>query len=78
VIIDPRGLTVIEWTDYMADELVGFSLPPRLDDPEQWRMWALIVSQSPAVAAFNPPNPLQYLDWSEWAERFNQTVDLPT
>jgi len=78
VIIDPRGLTVIEWTDYMSDELQGFSLPPRLDDPSQWQGWALSVCQSPRIASFNPPNPLQYSDWMEWAERFNQVVNLPT
>lgn len=78
MIIDPRGLTVIEWTDYMTDELVGFSAPPRLDDPAEWRTWALAVCQSPRIAAFNPPSPIHFRDWREWAERFNQTVDLPT
>lgn len=78
MIIDPRGLSVIEWTDYMNDELIGYSQPPRLDDPDEWRAWALIVSQSPRIAAFNPPNPAQFTDWAEWAERFNQVVDLPT
>jgi hypothetical protein len=78
VIIDPRGLTVIEWTDYMNDELLGFSLPPRLDSESDWQGWALSVCQSPRIAAFNPPNPLHYLDWMEWADRFNQAVELPT
>jgi hypothetical protein len=78
MIIDPRGLSVVEWTDFMADELVRYSLPPRLDDPTRWQAWALSVCQSPRIAAFNPPNPLTYSHWSEWAERFNQTVDLPT
>ena len=74
--IDPRGLSVIEWTDFMAAELLGFSQPPRLDDPERWQMWALIVNQSPRIAKFNPPIPSEYTDWRDWAERFNQTVSL--
>jgi hypothetical protein len=78
MIIDPRGLSVIEWTDFMTDELSGFSTPPRLDDPQQWQGWALVVCQSPRIARFNPPNPYQYANWLEWAERFNQTVELPT
>lgn len=78
MIIDPRGLSVIEWTDYMTDELVGFSAPPRLDDPAEWLAWALAVCQSPRIAAFNPPSPIPFRDWREWAERFNQVVDLPT
>lgn len=76
--IDPRGLSVIEWTDFMVTQLVGYSLPPRLDRSDDWRGWALTVCQSPRVAEFNPPNPLEYADWLTWAERFNQTVFLPT
>ena len=76
--IDPRGLSVFEWTDFMATELLGRSLPPRLDDSDKWKGWALQVCQSPRIAAFNPPNPLQFDDWRQWAERFNQTVDLST
>lgn len=78
MIIDPRGLSVIEWTDYMADELVGYTLAPRLDVPALWQSWALSVCQAQRIAQFNPPNPLEYADWSEWAERFNQTVELRT
>lgn len=77
-VIDPRGLSVIEWTDYMNDSLLGFSLAPRLDHPDEWRGWALAVCQSPRISARNPPNPLQYDNWQEWAERFNQAVELPT
>lgn len=74
--IDPRGMTVTQWTDFMAQNLTGYSQPPRLDDPGEWHMWALIVSQSPRIATFNPPNPLEFTDWRQWAERFNQTVTL--
>lgn len=74
--IDPRGLTVTQWTDAMTLQLTGMSQPPRLDSPTVWQQWALVVSQSPHIALFNPPNPLQYRDWREWAERFNQTVPL--
>jgi hypothetical protein len=76
--IDPRGLTVTQWTDFMTLNLIGYSQPPRLDDPEEWQMWALLVVQSPRIASFNPPNPLEFRDWLQWAERFNQTVDLAT
>jgi hypothetical protein len=78
MIIDPRGLSVIEWTDFMADELSGFSTAPRLVSPEDWQGWALAVCQSPRIAAFNPPNPTVFASWLEWAERFNSAVDLPT
>lgn len=78
MIINPIGLTVMQWTDAMTLELLGFSQPPRLDSPIQWQQWALAVSQSPRIARFNPPNPLQFADWRDWAARFNQSVDLNT
>lgn len=76
--IDPHGLSVMQWTDFMTQNLTGFSEPPRLDNPDDWHVWALTVTLSPRIAAFNPPNPLQFSDWRQWAERFNQTVVLPT
>lgn len=76
--INPRGLTVTEWTDAMTLQLTGLSIPPRLDDPDAWIGWALVVNQSPHIATFNPPNPYAFVDWHNWAERFNQTVILTT
>ena len=74
--IDPRGMTVMQWTDAMTLELTGRSIPPRLDSPRTWQAWALVVSQSPRIATSNPPNPLEFDDWRDWAQRFNQTVNL--
>lgn len=76
--INPIGLTTLEWTDAMTLQLTGYSQPPRLDDPERWQEWALVVSQSPRIAALNPPGPYLFTDWRDWATRFNQTVVLTT
>jgi len=74
--IDPRGMTVTQWTDAMAIDLTGKSSPPRLDSAATWQQWALTVIQSPRIAVTNPPNPLQYADWLEWAIRFNEATEL--
>jgi hypothetical protein len=76
--INPRGMTVTEWTDFMTQPLTGFSQPPRLDNPDEWQLWALLVVLSPRIAAMNPPNPLEFQNWLNWAERFNETVTLPS
>jgi hypothetical protein len=76
--IDPRLLTTIQWTDAMTLQLVGYAQPPRLDEPERWQEWALVVNLAPRIAAFNPPNPYAFNDWRDWATRFNQAVDLTT
>lgn len=75
--IDPRGMTVIEWTDRMALPLDSMVIPERLDDPKQWREWATNILDTPNFEGQNAPNPYQFDDWREWAMRFNQVVDLP-
>lgn len=75
-IVDPRGSTVIEWTDYMGSNLEAFGPLPRVDDESDWRDWAVAANQFPQVAAVNPPNPYDYEDWEAWAMRFIQSVDL--
>ena len=73
--INPRGMTVIEWTDRMIPELMQKGgVVGRLFEPEQWREWAagviLIDTRWQGVA----PNPYQFEHWDDWAERFLQTT----
>lgn len=74
MIIDPRGLTVKEWCDYMVDELYQFGTIPTLQRERAWPQWAMAVIQLPGIAKFSPPDPRGFSTWLEWAERFNQTV----
>ena len=75
--IDPRGMSVIEWTDSMGLVLSSMVIPERLDDPEQWREWAANILDTPSLEGQNAPNPYQFESWRDWAMRFNQVVDLP-
>lgn len=72
--IDPRFMSVLEWTDRMSASLPFPAL--RLFDPVKWREWARNTIQYPQVSVFNPPDPDQFEEWREWAERFNQVVEL--
>lgn len=74
--IDPRGLDVIEWCDYMVDELNQFGPVPRLLDPREWRAWGEVVIQFQGLLKYSPPEPRFFDEWREWAERFNQAVTL--
>jgi hypothetical protein len=75
-VIDPRGLTAVQWTDFMILQLDPFAELPSIDSEDEWRIWALVANQSPAIAKTNPPDPWGFNDWREWAMRFNQVVDL--
>ena len=74
--IDPRFHTVLEWTDFTGAELESFGTVMRLDTPENWRDWAAHAISLGGLQAKNAPNPYQFDDWREWAERFNQVVQI--
>lgn len=75
--IDPRGMTLTDWTDNMSFILDKMVLVERLDNEEEWREWATNIIDTPTFEGQNVPNPYQFDDWREWAMRFNQVVDLP-
>lgn len=72
--IDPRYCTVQEWTDSMTFPLIDKVKAPRLDNPDNWKEWALTVVQSAKISSFNPPDPRMFDDWREWAFRLNQVL----
>ncbi len=75
--IDPRYMTVTEWADRMNLLVDPICLPERLDDPEEWQDWATNLMDSCTNEGQNIPDPYAYDNWMDWAERFNQVVELP-
>jgi hypothetical protein len=74
--VDPRYLEVIEWTDYMIPVLTQRGADVgRLESPDQWQEWARSVILSNNRYQATAPNPYQFYDWREWAERFLQVMD---
>lgn len=69
--IDPRGMTVLDWTDSMAPVLDRYGVTARLDDPTQWREWGRLICDIPAVRAQAPPEPEMFDDWMMWAMEFD-------
>ena len=76
-VIDPRGMSVIDWTDNMGFLLDKMVTVERLDDPTKWREWATNILDTPNFEGQNAPDPYQFESWVEWAMRFNQVVELP-
>jgi hypothetical protein len=75
-VIDPRHLTVHEWTDAVNLLLATQAPTPKLADAAGWQQWAETLIQTPSVALFTPPDPKGYADWRQWAERFVECVSL--
>lgn len=76
-VIDPRYFDVMTWTDRMAQILGPITPPEKLVNAEEWREWAVNLLDTPTKEGQNAPNPYQFDSWQEWAERFNQVVELP-
>lgn len=74
--INPHGLTVQEWCDYMVDEVLHFGQAPFLQDEREWQQWGQEINKLPGVAKHNPPNPAFFNNFYDWAERFNSAVPL--
>lgn len=74
--IDPRGVTLTQWANFTTPLLAPFGISPILITEEAWRPWARSVIQLPGIAQQRPPDPEAFLDWREWAFRFNQAVAL--
>ena len=73
-VINPQGMGAVEWCDRTINVLVSLVRPIKLDREENWGTWALHVIQAPGIEVAPPPSPLQYSDWREWADRFNQAI----
>lgn len=69
--INPIGMDVIEWTDKMVPLLLQSSgTVGKLEDPDQWQEWASAVILLDNQWQGTAPNPYQFTDWKDWAERF--------
>lgn len=73
--IDPRGLTVVEWCDRMIPALESYGTIGRLDNPDEWRDWARRAYNLTASLRQNVPSPDWFSDWQDWANAFNLIFD---
>lgn len=74
MIIDPRPLGVVEWTDRIQLLTDKFGPVIRLDNPDNWREWA--VNTLFTIGLNNAAvNPYAFEDWLSWAIRFSQLSD---
>lgn len=73
--IDPRDMTVQDWTAAVTLDLEQFGSVPQLWDETRWRDWATAVIGMSAISGVVLPDPSGFLHWSEWAARFNEIMD---
>lgn len=62
-----------DWADQIVLDLETYGAFGRLDDDARWQDWALQFFNNTTLGR-NLPNPYQFTDWREWAERFIQML----
>lgn len=72
--IDPRGISLREWCDFMVPNLEQFGNLARLDDDDMWREWAMQLLNLPRLSGSIVPDPSDFDDWAEWATRLNKNL----
>lgn len=75
MIIDPRGMDVVNWSSQVTLLLDKYGPIGVLREPEKWRAWASHVMIQIGLDRADLPSPYVYDDWREWAYRFNQITD---
>jgi len=48
----------------------------RLDDPSQWREWAMCLVGAQDLLGQDSPDPYAFETWQEWAERLFDTQEF--
>ncbi len=74
LVINPAYLTVREWTDYMTPNLEQFGNLGRLERDDKWREWGAQLLSMRGLSGSIVPNPYEFGDWREWAERCVQNL----
>ena len=69
----PTRMDLVDWANQVAIDLDSYGSFGRLDDPDNWQNWAMQFFNNAALGR-NFPNPYDFKDWQEWAERFVQTL----
>lgn len=73
-VIDPRYMDAVEWADAMVPNLEKLGNIGRLDDADKWREWASQLLNLPKLAGSIVPDPYQFDDWRDWAQRCNKNL----
>lgn len=62
-----------EWADRLVFDLNAYGTFMRLDDDNEWVRWGSQFVNNAALMG-KVPNPQQFTDWRDWAERLCATL----
>lgn len=68
IITLPTYMSLPDWAAQINLDLDAYGAFGRLDNPEKWQDWGMQFINNTTLGR-NLPNPYQFTDWKEWAER---------
>lgn len=76
ILIPTPDMTIMEWADRMSLLVTFKTAFTRLDNPEMWQEWAAGLFTDANLAVQNTPDPYNFDDWREYAERLFYTAEF--
>lgn len=67
-------MTPIEWTSAYHIDLEKFGAIPALLSNAAWQEWGAAIALLASLSGIIVPNPYDFADWQEWADRFNEIL----
>ena len=64
----PTGMQLEDWAAQVVVDLDPYGAFGRLSDTAAWQDWAVQFLNNSTIGR-NLPNPYQFADWRDWAER---------
>lgn len=72
MITRPTGMQLREWADRVTQDLDIYGVAGRILG-DNWQDWAAQFLNNASIKG-NLPNPYQFADWREWAERLCEVL----
>lgn len=67
MIVRPVGISLQDWADSVALDLGIYGVVGKITD-DDWQSWAIQLCNNVGIGK-NIPNPYQFEQWDEWAQR---------
>jgi len=67
--IHPAHMQLRDWADAIILSVVDAWSYGRLDNEDDWQAWGTTFIRADKFVQLNPPDPYEYDNWRDWAER---------
>jgi len=71
-VINPLNMDTMSWFDRTTQLFADLIPPFKLQSADDWQAWGAAARRVQSKV----PNPYEFADWSEWAERFNLVMGV--